>query len=168
LSSSDSITLTNLIQNIQSPASNVLQQQQFNRLAERVPSLEYSSRYDLSYQVSAAIETRIRVTNERGVVQADSLGREMGRDLSGDPTIAAALRGQEDAQAQSDTMTVAVPLRKEGRIVGAVSLSQPLRDVAAVLADLRFRLLIAAGVALALSALVGWCWRAQSLALSAS
>jgi signal transduction histidine kinase len=52
-------------------------------------------------------------------------------------------------------MIVAVPLRKDNRIVGAVSLSQPLRDVTAVLADLRIRLLISAAVSLVLSALVG-------------
>jgi signal transduction histidine kinase len=52
-------------------------------------------------------------------------------------------------------MTAAVPLRKEGRLAGAVSLSQPLRDVAAVLADLRIRLALSAFVSLVLSALVG-------------
>jgi signal transduction histidine kinase len=52
-------------------------------------------------------------------------------------------------------MIVAVPLRKDNRIVGAVSLSQPLRDVTAVLADLRTRLLISAAVSLVLSAVVG-------------
>jgi len=34
-------------------------------------------------------------------------------------------------------MSVAAPLRKDNRVVGAVSLSQPLQDVAAVLGDLR-------------------------------
>jgi signal transduction histidine kinase len=52
-------------------------------------------------------------------------------------------------------MTAAVPLRKEGRLAGAVALSQPLRDVAAVLADLRIRLALSAFVSLVLSALVG-------------
>jgi signal transduction histidine kinase len=52
-------------------------------------------------------------------------------------------------------MSVAAPLRKDNRVVGAVSLSQPLQDVTAVLGDLRFRLLISAGVSLVLSALVG-------------
>ena len=86
---------------------------------------------------------------------ADSLGADVGRDLSGDPAVAAALQGHEHAHTQGDVMTVAVPLRKEGRVVGAVSLSQPLRDVAAVLADLRIRLALSAVVSLVLSALVG-------------
>ena len=155
LTSSQGLTLTNIMQTILPPASNVLQQQQFNRLAERIPSIEreYSALSDSSVRLNAGLETRIRVVDERGVVQADSQGSDMGRDLSGDPTIATALRGQERAQTQGDRMTVAVPLRKEGRIVGAVSLSQPLNDVTAVLADLRIRLLLAASVSLVLSAL---------------
>jgi signal transduction histidine kinase len=95
------------------------------------------------------------VTDERGIVQADSWGTDVGRDLNSDPTVAAALRGQERPQTQGDVMSVAAPLRKDNRVVGAVSLSQPLRDVTAVLGDLRFRLLISAGVSLVLSALVG-------------
>ncbi|MCI0478003.1 MAG: cell wall metabolism sensor histidine kinase WalK, partial [Anaerolineales bacterium] len=96
-----------------------------------------------------------RVTDARGVVQADSANAERGRDLSGEPAIAAALRGQESARTQDDSIFVAVPLRRDARVVGAVYLSQPMRDVAAVLADLRARLFIAAAIALALSALVG-------------
>jgi signal transduction histidine kinase len=93
--------------------------------------------------------------DERGIVLADSLGVEIGLDQSADPTVSAALRGREQAQTQGGVMIVSVPLRKDSRIVGAVSLSQPLRDVTAVLADLRFRLLIAASVSLVLSAVVG-------------
>lgn len=157
LSASQGLTLTNIMQTILPPASNVLQQQMFNRLtAERLPNVEreYSALSD-SFRLGAALEMRIRVVDERGVVQADSRGSELGRDLSGDPTVAAALRGQERAQTQGGMMTVAVPLRKEGRVVGAVALSQSLGDVTAVLADLRARLIVAAGVSLALSALVG-------------
>ena len=157
LIASPGLTLTNIMQTIPSPASNVLQQQQFKRLAERRPGSTPapSALYDSNIQFNAGFETRFHVTNERGIVQADSLGADLGRDLSGDPAIAAALRGQEHTLTQSGTMIVAVPLRKEGRVSGVVSLSQPLRDVTAVLTDLRFRLLISAGVSLVLSALVG-------------
>jgi signal transduction histidine kinase len=156
LTSSEGITLTNIMQNLLPPASNMLQQQQFNRRLAQVPDIErelYAS--NPTIQLNAGLETRIRVMDEHGIVQADSLGTEIGRDLSADPTVAAALRGQEHAQTQSDVMTVAVPLRRDNRIAGAVSLGQPLRDVTAVLADLRTRLLISATVSLVLSALVG-------------
>jgi signal transduction histidine kinase len=52
-------------------------------------------------------------------------------------------------------MHVVLPARVEGRLVGVVYLSQPLRDVAAVLRDLRVRLLLSTAIALSLSALVG-------------
>jgi len=151
LTSSQGITLTNIMQTILPSASNVLQQQQFNRLSDR----EFSALGNLNIQSNASLATRIRVMDERGVVLADSLGADVGRDLSGDPAVAAALQGHERARTQGDVMTAAVPLRKEGRVAGAVSLSQPLRDVTAVLADLRTRLALSAVVSLVLSALVG-------------
>ncbi len=151
LTSSQGITLTNIMQTILPSASNVLQQQQFNRLADR----EFSALGNLTVQSNAGLATRIRVMDERGVVQADSLGADVGHDLSGDPTVAAALQGHERANTQGDVMTAVAPLRKEGRVAGAVSLSQPLRDVTAVLADLRTRLALSAVVSLVLSALVG-------------
>jgi len=106
-------------------------------------------------RLSAELDTRIRVVDPRGIVQADSANTERGRDLSNDPAIAAALRGQEFARTQGDSIFVAVPLRRDARIIGAVYLGQPMRDVIAVLADLRARLLVSAVVSLVLSALVG-------------
>jgi signal transduction histidine kinase len=151
LTSSQGVTLTNIMQTILPSASNVLQQQQFNRLSDR----DLSPMFELGAWSNTSLATRIRVTDERGVVLADSYGSDVGRNLGGDPAVAAALQGHERALTQGDVMTAAVPLRKEGRVAGAVSLSQPLRDVAAVLADLRTRLALSAVVSLALSALVG-------------
>jgi len=151
LTSSQGITLTNIMQTILPSASNVLQQQQFNRLSDR----DLSPMFELGAWSNTSLATRIRVTDERGVVLADSYGSDVGRNLGGDPAVAAALQGHEQAHTQGDVMTAAVPLRKEGRVAGAVSLSQPLRDVAAVLADLRTRLALSAFVSLVLSALVG-------------
>jgi len=157
LTSSEGITLTNLMQNLSPLASNMLQQQQLRQYAAQVPNVEQelSALSDSTFQLSAEWSTRIRVMDEHGIVQADSQGAEVGGDLSGDLSVATALRGQERVQTQGDMMIVAVPLRKDNRVVGAVSLSQPLRDVIGVLADLRARLLISAVVSLVLSALVG-------------
>jgi signal transduction histidine kinase len=151
LSSSQGITLTNVMQTILPSASNMLQQQQFNRFSDR----DLSELYNLTVQSNASLETRIRVTDERGVVLADSYGSDVGLNLSSDMAVSAALQGHEYAHTLGDVMTAAVPLRKEGRLAGTVSLSQPLRDVAAVLADLRIRLALSALVSLVLSALVG-------------
>jgi signal transduction histidine kinase len=156
LTSSEGITLTNLMQNLLPPASNMLQQQHLRQYSARAPNIEQQfAAPGNSTLLNAGPETRIRVMDERGIVQSDSWGTDVGRDLSSDPAVAAALRGQERPQTQGDMMSVAAPLRRDNRIVGAVLLSQPLRDVSAVLSDLRFRLLISAGVSLVLSALVG-------------
>jgi len=158
LASSEGITLTNITQSLLPSASNVIQQQQqLKQYSQRAPNLEqeFSALGDSTFQLNTELDTRIRVTDEHGIVQADSQSTEVGRDLSGDPVVTAALHGEERAQAQSDAITVAVPIRKDNRIVGAVALSQPLRDITAVLTDLRARLLISAIVSLVLSALVG-------------
>jgi signal transduction histidine kinase len=52
-------------------------------------------------------------------------------------------------------MHIAVPVLVEGKLVGAVHLSQSLRDVTAVMHDLRMRWLLATAIALGLSGVVG-------------
>lgn len=144
------------------PAAQNAVQQQSNQVTVQVqnnPSaaaLSNAAALDnATIRLSAELDTHIRVVNARGIVQADSAVVERGRDVSDNPAIAAALRGQEALQWQGDWLYVAAPLRQKEQIVGAVYLGQPLRDVSAVLADLRARLFISAVVALALSALVG-------------
>lgn len=157
LMSSQGITLTNVAPSVLPSASNALQQQQTGQLAVQVQNLapDLASLSNATIRLSTELDTRIRVVDARGTVQADSLGAELGRDLAGDPVVAAALRGQEQAQIQGDSMFVAAPLHRGDQVVGAVYLGQPMRDVAAVLSDLRTRLLISAAAALMLSALVG-------------
>ena len=167
-----------------SPAYNTVQQQQVANLSVQVGSktlpsdgsaelAEVLERAPLSYlneasvELSAALETRIRVLDERGVVLVDSAGDDEGRDLSEEAAVVAALRGEQQTYQQTtggeDWLFVSVPVLveepvlslAEGRVAGVVYLGQPLRDVAAVLSDLRWRLLLAAAVALPLSALVG-------------
>ena len=52
-------------------------------------------------------------------------------------------------------MHLALPVLVEGQLVGVVYLSQPLRDVTAVLHDLRTRWLLSTAIALLLSGVVG-------------
>jgi signal transduction histidine kinase len=144
----------NILQAALPPAQNALQTGQITVQVQNV-SPDSSALDNTTIRLSAELDTRIRVTDARGIVRADSANAERGRDLSSDPAIAAALGGQEFARTQDDSIFVAVPLRRDPRAVGAVYLSQPMRDVAAVLADLRARLLISVGVSLVLSALVG-------------
>lgn len=108
-----------------------------------------------SIRLSLDLDTRVRIVNAQGIVESDSTGSDLMRDLSDDPAVLAALSGQESADVEGDIATVAVPLQRDSGIAGAVLLSQPLRDVSNVMADLRVRLLISAAVALVLAALVG-------------
>jgi len=147
---------SNITQAALPSAQNALPQQSSQITVQVQNASPNSSALDnTTIRLSAELETHIRVVDTRGVVQADSANAERGRDLSNDPAIAAALRGQESARTQDDSIFVAAPLRRDTRVVGAVYLSQPMRDVASVLADLRARLLVSAAVSLVLSALIG-------------
>ena len=157
-------------------AYNTVQQQQASNLSVQVDSKTFPSDLEgtplaylneASVELSAALETRIRVLDERGVVLVDSAGDDEGRDLSEEAAVVAALRGEQQTYQRTtdgeDWLFVSVPVLveepvlspAEGRVAGVVYLGQPLRDVTAVLSDLRWRLLLAAAVALPLSALVG-------------
>jgi signal transduction histidine kinase len=149
----ESTTPTNLLPITQSSTQNALQQQ--SQVNVQVQNVAPNSLDNVAIRLTAELDTRVRVVDARGIVQADTANVERGRDLSRDPLIVSALNGVEQSRVQADWIFVATPLRREGRIIGAVLLGQPLRDVAVVLADLRARLIVSALVALALSAVVG-------------
>ncbi len=152
-----------------SSAYNTVQQQQSSNISVQVGSNASPSsdleRAPLSYlneasvELSAALETRIRVLDELGVVLVDSAGGDEGQNLSEEAAVAAALRGEQQTYQRTmdgeDWLFVSMPVLVEGNVAGVVYLGQPLHDVAAVLSDLRWRLLLAAAVALPLSAVVG-------------
>ncbi len=156
------------------PAYNTVQQQQTMNLSvqvanrappedpETVPYLRDSNLshlYESSVGLSAALDTRIRILDDKGVVLVDSSGFDEGRDLSGEASVIAALSGEQQAQLfeskGEERLKVSVPVLMEGQVAGIIYLSQPLRDVAIVLSDLRIRLLMASALAIPLSALVG-------------
>jgi signal transduction histidine kinase len=137
--------------NNQSPAAMQVQNaaSQTATLSNALPTLNNS------FRLSLDLETRVRIVNARGVVESDSAGSDLGQDLSGVPAVKAALANQESAYVEGDTVIASAPLRRDNRVVGAAFLSQPLRDVSNVMADLRSRLLISAAIALIFAALVG-------------
>ncbi|NIM96381.1 MAG: HAMP domain-containing protein [Anaerolineales bacterium] len=115
---------------------------------------------EISVALSTAIETRFYVLDNQGVVLVDSTGDEVGKDLAGEEVLANALLGELASQTRTisgeDWLFVAVPVWTEDLVAGVVYLGQPLRDVAAVLNDLRMRLLLVLVIALPLSALIGF------------
>ena len=150
------------------PAYSAVQQQQASNLALQAqnlpaPAVDLSSHgvdlgvlADASFQLSAQLDTRIRILDPVGVVQVDSQQTEQGADLSADPLVAEALTGQYASHTDQDrVMHVALPALVDERPVGVIYLSQPLDDVTAVLYDLRIRWLISTGMALLFSGVAG-------------
>jgi len=156
------------------PAYNTVQQQQVANLSVQVGSMipssdpstdSYLTESNLAYLsdatvgISAALETHIRVLDGQGIVLVDSVGGEIGMDLSDTALVVAALGGEQRSTTQrvdgEDWLFVSVPLWVEEQVAGVIYLGQPMRDVTAVLSDLRIRLLLAAALAMPLSAMVG-------------
>jgi signal transduction histidine kinase len=156
------------------PAYNTVQQQQIGNLSvqvanrappedpETVPYLRDSNLphlYETSVELSAALDTRIRILDDKGVILVDSSGLEEGLDLSDESSVVTALSGEQQSQLfemnGEEVLNVSVPVLVEGQVAGVIFLSQPLRDVAAVLSDIRTRLLMAFALAIPLSALIG-------------
>jgi signal transduction histidine kinase len=116
---------------------------------------------DASLQLSSQLDTRIRILDVRGIVLVDSHQKDQGADLLGDPLVAQALAGEYASRTERPgrerqaAMHLALPVLADGKLVGVIYLSQPLRDVAAVLLDLRLRWLLSTLIALLLSGMVG-------------
>jgi two-component system, OmpR family, sensor histidine kinase CreC len=80
-----------------------------------------------------SVELRATVVDANGIVLFDSLGRHEGKDFSQWRDVKRALAGQYgartspdlDGDANTSVMVVAVPVRVQGRIVGAVSMAKP-------------------------------------------
>ena len=147
------------------PAYNTLQQQQTSNLGVLVQNQALgtgSAGQGLlgpeSIRLSAELPTHVLVLNVQGGLVFESappgpiglrrtaaaqaaLAGETGRSL---------LRGE-----QGDWLILALPLKREGELVGALALAHPLADLNAVLNDTRARLLLAAGLGAALSGLLG-------------
>ena len=121
--------------------------------------LDLSDLADTTFQLSSQLDTRIRIVDTQGVVLVDSLQESQGDDLSGDALVAQALAGEYASPSALSggvqEMQIAAPVLVEGKLVGAVHLSQSLQDITAVMRDLRLRWLLATAIALVLSGAVG-------------
>lgn len=114
---------------------------------------------EASVHLSTALETHVRVLDDRGIVLLDTNGDELGRDLSAEDAVLTALDGEQYSELlvsdDQERLFVSVPVWIEEHVGGVIYLSQPLNDLALVLSDLRTRLLYASVLAIPFSALVG-------------
>ncbi|MDN6856849.1 two-component system sensor histidine kinase CreC [Pseudomonas sp. CAN2814] len=84
-----------------------------------------------------AVNHRIYVTDDRGIVLLDSLGQAVGQDYSRWNDVYLTLRGQYGARSsresaddpESSVMYVAAPIRDGEKIIGVVSVSKPNRTL---------------------------------------
>jgi signal transduction histidine kinase len=115
---------------------------------------------EASVQLSTALETHVRVLDDRGVVLLDTNEDDLGQDLSAEEAVHSALNGEQYADLESgsdlERLFVAVPVWIDERVAGVIYLGQPLNDLAQVLSDLRVRLLYASLLAFPFSALAGF------------
>jgi len=116
---------------------------------------------DASLQLSTQLQTRIRVLDAWGTVLVDSQQEDQGASLLADPLVARAMTGEHASGTDRGgpggeaLMHLTMPVLREGRLVAVIYLSQPLRDVTAVLYDLRTLWLLPTVIALVLSGVVG-------------
>ena len=153
----------------QAPLYNTVQQQQIGNLSLQTqnvtppadaPSLDLSYLSQASFQLSTQLDSRIRILDNQGVVLVDSQPAGQQAELNADPLVLQALAGQSGSRVNEHeggqpAMHVALPVEFQGRVVAVVYLSQPLRDVTAVLHDLRSRWLLSTAIAVALAGVVG-------------
>lgn len=151
----------------QTALNNIISQRQISNLDLRVENSQQPQApvtpgdLDLSYlaesslQLGAQLETRIRILDQQGVVLLDSLDQSVGVNLAEESLPAQALTGHYASDDDGVTMSVALPMLVEEQLVGVAYLSQPLRDVIAVMRDLRLRWALATVIALAISGLTG-------------
>jgi len=157
-----------------SPAYNAVQQQRIGNLEVQVENKASSATADhatgldesnlaylnaFSVELSTSFDTRLRVLDNLGNVLVDSAGLDEGKNLGDLGPIASALTGIQESHTLEiegeEWLFVAVPVWMDDSIAGVIHLGQPLRDVAAVLADLRLQLLLVLVIAIPLSATIG-------------
>jgi two-component system, OmpR family, sensor histidine kinase CreC len=123
-----------------------------------------------------SVELRAAVVDAHGIVLFDSLGRHEGQDFSQWRDIRLALAGQYGARTSADmdgdantsVMVVAVPIRIDGRIVGAVSVAKPAQSFGQFVAAARRKTVIVgvtSGVAVLLLAVIVAVWLVRPFGL---
>ncbi|MFN2186307.1 MAG: ATP-binding protein [Anaerolineae bacterium] len=144
-----------VVSNLSLQAQNVAVPEGGNVLGE----LNVNNLADATLQLSTQLDTRIRLVDSHGIVIVDSQQESQGEDLTQEPLVRQALGGQYTRPTvlpgDAQEMQVAMPMTVGDRLVGAVYLSQSLKDVNAVMRDLRLRWLLATVIALGLSGAVG-------------
>jgi two-component system, OmpR family, sensor histidine kinase CreC len=133
---------------------------------ERLPPA-FKSLYERSIQAriysveKTRVELRMTVVDAQGAVIFDSLNKSVGQNFSRWRDITRALRGEYGARTTPDVesdpnsavMFVSVPIRAQGRIVGAVSVGKPVQSFGQYIEASRQKM-VSVGIISALATLV--------------
>ena len=84
------------------------------------------------------VDLRVYVTNQDGIVQYDSLGLATGEDFSAWRDVALCLRGEYRARStrldpedpNSSVLHIAAPIKRDGLIVGVLTVAKPVTNLA--------------------------------------
>ena len=124
------------------------------------------------------VDLRVYVTDARGVVMFDSLGKSEGQDFSRWRDVSLTLRGEYGARttpddvgdARSAVMYVGAPLLRDGAVAGVVSVGKPVQSFNGFVETARRELVVAAigaVIAFVLLALIVSVWLVRPFALVA-
>lgn len=110
-----------------------------------------------------SIDYRISITDARGIVVYDSMGRDVGRDNSRWNDVYRTLRGEYGARSSPATpgdeehtvMHVAAPIRDGDELIGVLTLSQPNETFEPFIAASQRNIMRRGGWLIGLSALIG-------------
>ena len=128
-----------------------------NETASPLSNAELNSLRDITIELSSTIETRFLLIDQEGatVISSADLDLEPYKEI---PATQDAFGGQITSSVEKikeeDWLFVATPLLQQDETVAVLLLGHPLRDIAAVLVDLRTRLILAVGIAIPLAGLL--------------
>ncbi len=120
---------------------------------------ELNSLRDFTIELSPTIETRFLLIDQEGatVISSADLDLEPYKKI---PATKDAFAGQIASSVEKikdeEWLFVATPLLQQDETVAVLLLGHPLRDIAAVLSDLRTRLILAVGIAIPLASLLAF------------
>ncbi len=130
-----------------------------NEATSPLSQAELNSLRDFTIELSPTIETRFLLIDQEGatVISSADLTRELFKKT---PATKDAFAGQIASSVEKikdeEWFFVATPLLQHDETVAVLLLGHPLRDIAAVLADLRTRLILAVGIAIPLASLLAF------------
>ncbi len=130
-----------------------------NEVTSPLSQTELNSLRDFTIELSSTTETRFLLIDQEGatVIASADLDLEPYKQI---PATQDAFDGQIASSVEKikdeDWLFVATPLLQQDETVAVLLLGHPLRDINAVLTDLRSRLILAVGIAIPLASLLAF------------